>query len=105
MCLGDSTYSVAGVVKAIIWSGHSKGTAAEDTYNAITDALLGSEEFRKEGENLLLGGFVDLAHALDKSAFVYGSDLIQHNLSWLPLEPNWYTGRVGVSLRLSSVPR
>lgn len=81
MYLGDSTYSVAGVVKAINWSGHSKGAAAEDTYNAITDALLGSEEFRKEGENLPLGGFVDLAHALDESAFVYGSDLIQHNLS------------------------
>jgi hypothetical protein len=79
--LGDSTYSVAGVVKALIGLAIVRAQQLRILNNAITDALLGSEEFRKEGENLLLSGFVDLAHALDKSAFVYGSDLIQHNLS------------------------
>lgn len=42
--------------------------------------VLGSEEFRKQGEDVPLGGFVNLAHAFDESTFIYGSDLIQHNL-------------------------
>ncbi len=40
----------------------------------------GGEKFRKQGEGVRLGGFIYLAHAFNESAFVYGSDLIQHNL-------------------------
>ena len=40
----------------------------------------GGEKFRKQGEGVRFGGFIDLAHAFDEAALVYGSDLIQHNL-------------------------
>jgi hypothetical protein len=60
---------------------------------------LWGEEFGEKGEHLCACQFVDLSHAFHQPAFVYGPDLIQHDLSRLSLESHRDAGRIKPTFR------
>lgn len=59
----------------------------------------GREQFREERQHVALGGGIDFPHPLDQPLFVYGADLIQHDLAGFAFESDRDAGGIGTEFR------